>query len=1017
MTRFRAAIGVWVVAAILGCAAPACAADGIDWSSFANRIISTIAKTRELQTPAAALTFAQDRAGFLWAGGESGLLRWDGYQFRFYTATGSPQDGLRNHYIWALHADRSGRLWVGTESGGLARYNESTDRFEPVPLTDQGGEAVCVWSLDDDGAGGLWVGTNRGVAHLNADGQIVRPAATSGINVSRVFAMPNRKVEALLRSRQGTLWIGSADGLAKLGPDGVATPVSLPAAEGPKPQISHLMLDSAGRIWVGTHHHGAYVVDPVSLRAVAVATPAGLVGKLEIMAVEEIEPGLVWLATFGKGIIEVDAARMTARSLVRDPRVPGTLDSDLIYGLFRDHSGITWIGTASALDQFVPPSAGFQTIFGGEASAGGLPTDITAVIARPDGSVWLASQNNGIVILGADGKPTHTIAMSRVSCLAAEADGPVYIGTRSGLFVASPSGDQIRKVEIASSRLDAGISSLAEVDGAVWVGGVAGDGLWELHPAINGSFTVSRHFDTPTLPNATIHELRLTQGGLLAIGTADGAALLDRGTGAVESVVHDPANPHSIMSGQIVSSLTDLHGRLWVGGDSSGIDVMLGRDSSGRPMFRHITVADGLPDADINRMLADKNGRVWVSTDNGLAEINPDSFAVQVYKDADGVAISTYWNNSGDRTLQGDLLFGGIGGLTIVRPENIDAWKYRPRIAVSEIHVGGKLVHDRNSELAVAPDANSLAVDFASLDFSAPNRNIYRYKLDGFDTDYTTADAQHRLAVYTNLPPGSYTLRLEGTNRDGVWGEPATLHIRVRPAWFQTSFFRVCEFAALILLGGSVVQGRTIWLRRRQIYLEGLVQERTAELVSRTKDLVASQQSLRELAYLDTLTSLPNRRFFNETLQDLLKAAVAPGTEFVLILIDLDGFKRVNDTLGHDAGDDLLVLAAGRLRMALRAEDFVARLGGDEFAILLARILEADLVRQVCDRIVAGMMAPLEIRGQSVKIGASVGVALCPAHGKTAENLYKHADQALYQAKRSGKGVWRWYADTPLEAA
>ena len=74
-------------------------------------------------------------------------------------------------------------------------------------------------------------------------------------------------------------------------------------------------------------------------------------------------------------------------------------------------------------------------------------------------------------------------------------------------------------------------------------------------------------------------------------------------------------------------------------------------------------------------------------------------------------------------------------------------------------------------------------------------------------------------------------------------------------------------------------------------------------------------------------------------------------------------------------------------------------------------------MRQVCDRVVAGMMAPLEIRGQSVKIGASVGVALCPAHGQTAENLHKHADQALYQAKRSGKGVWRWYADTPLEAA
>ena len=471
------------------------------------------------------------------------------------------------------------------------------------------------------------------------------------------------------------------------------------------------------------------------------------------------------------------------------------------------------------------------------------------------------------------------------------------------------------------------------------------------------------------------------------------------------------------MSGQIVSSLTDQHGRLWVGSDGAGIDVMLGRNTAGRPIFRHITLADGLPDSDINRMIADGSRRVRVSTDNGLAEIDPDTFAVHAYKDADGVAISTYWNDSGDRTPQGDLLFGGIGGLTVVRPDAMGSWVYRPRVAVSEIHVGGKLVRDRSRELVVAPDANSLAVDFAALDFSAPNGNLYRYRLDGFDTDDTNADAQHRLAVYTNLPPGSFTLRLEGTNRNGVWGEPARLAIRVRPAWFQTTFFRACEVAAVVLLGGGVMQGRTIWLRRRQIYLEGLVEERTAELVSKTKDLVASQQTLKELAYLDALTSLPNRRLFNETLQDLVKAATGSGREFVLILIDLDGFKRVNDALGHDAGDVLLVIAACRLRAALRAEDFVARLGGDEFAIMLAHLTEADQVRQVCDRVVAGMMAPLEVKAKPVKIGASVGVALYPLHGQTAEDLYKHADQALYEAKRSGKGVWRLYTSTPLEAA
>jgi len=112
----------------------------------------------------------------------------------------------------------------------------------------------------------------------------------------------------------------------------------------------------------------------------------------------------------------------------------------------------------------------------------------------------------------------------------------------------------------------------------------------------------------------------------------------------------------------------------------------------------------------------------------------------------------------------------------------------------------------------------------------------------------------------------------------------------------------------------------------------------------------------------------------------------------------------------------VLAIAAARLRAALRADDFVARLGGDEFAILLGHVGDTDSVKQVCDRVIAGMRVPIEIGGRPVKIGASLGAALCPDHGHTAEALYRHADQALYRAKRAGKGVWCWYEGAPLEA-
>lgn len=1005
----------WLIALGLACAAPASAADHIDWPSLADTVIHTVALKRSLPAPVSPFAFAQDGAGFLWAGGQAGLLRWDGYQFRAYTASGGRDDGLMNHYIQVLHTDADGQLWAGTEEGGLARYDDTTDRFQPVGLADSRGEAQRVWSLDDDGQGGLWVGTNRGVAHLDAQHRIVAPLQAPGLSASTassyspVFAVPNRKVEALVRSRRGTLWIGGGDGLAWIGFDGRAVPVALPSPDGAAPEVSHLMEDSAGRIWAGTRYSGAYLIDPVTLMVRAVPPPPSAApqhGGLEIAAMEEIEPGRIWLGTFGHGILDVNAARLSARAITRDPMVPGSLDSNIVYGLYKDRSGITWIGTSETIDQFVPPAGGIHTLFGGPARPGGIPTNVTAVLARPDGSIWLGSETDGegVVVLGPDGKPLRTLKLPRVLCLAAEAGGPVYIGTRRGLFVASPSGDTVRQVDFASGRSHAAVVSLLLDDGVLWVGGGDDDGLWELHPAEDGALAVARHFSAPPLPTASIDSLAPAPDGALAVGTAHGIGLLNRATGSVENIVLDPAGQHDMASGEIVSFLTDRLGRLWIGTDDSGIAVMLGRDAASRPLFRRISTGDGLPDADMNRMLADESGRVWVATDNGLAVIDPQNFAVRALREADGVAISTYLNQSGDRTQQGDLLFGGHGGLTVLRPRNIGAWRYRPPLAISEIHVGGKPVRTRNADIVIPPAGNSLAVEFSALDFSAPDRNQYRYMLEGFDTDFIATDAKHRMASYTNLAPGSYTLRLQGSNRDGVWTEPARYRVRVLPAWFQTIYVRLAGLALLGLLGGWVVQGRTVWLRRRQVYLESLVQERTSELVS-------SQRKLTQLAYFDPLTALPNRRSFNEALQELLLDGEAAQQEFVLILIDLDGFKRVNDTLGHDAGDELLVVAAARLRAALREGDSVARLGGDEFAILLKRGMDHGVVKLVCDRVITGMTAPIDIKGQIVKIGASVGVALSPRDGRTAEDLYKHADQALYDAKRAGKGIWRWYQD------
>ena len=161
-------------------------------------------------------------------------------------------------------------------------------------------------------------------------------------------------------------------------------------------------------------------------------------------------------------------------------------------------------------------------------------------------------------------------------------------------------------------------------------------------------------------------------------------------------------------------------------------------------------------------------------------------------------------------------------------------------------------------------------------------------------------------------------------------------------------------------------------------------------------------------AYSDAPTALPNRRRFGDCCRQMIATGERQDAGFALLLIDLDHFKQVNDTLGHDAGDALLVETARRLRDIARKADVVARLGGDEFAILLADTAVPGAVDIACRRIVEAFDAPVPHEGHEMRASPSIGVALFPADGTTQDEPYKSADLALYEAKRSGRHTWRF---------
>ena len=733
----------------------------------------------------------EDNTGSMWFGTRGGgLSRFDGIDFKNYTV----QEGLVSNYIRCLLKDAAGNLWIGTDNG-LTIY--TGEKF--ITYTEAKGLGdVEINDLVQDKAGRIWIATKKGIYRTEKD-RIVAFA-------SEVYEASRVRISCLAVDAAGNLLAGTDNGLYRFHQEkGSWQTEYFTTLEGlPNNIITSLSVRADGNIWICTY--GGGVAAFYNNLFLTLNKSDGLASNTVFDCVDD-ENLAAWFAT-ASGVTKYDPVH-TGKSFTQITETEG-LAKNVVMCVCKDSFGNLWFGTSGggvsrlSSERFIHYTA-IKGVFG---------TWVYSILQDRDGVMWFGTSEGGVTTY--DGvfykrfSERNGFTASKIKCIAQDVQGNIWLGTISdGVYLYN--GKTFRHFNNRN-----GLSSnfinyiLTDSSGRVLLA-TAGGGISCLLPSKNNTYAVKNIRPREGLADDRINTLVADRAGTIWAGTAGNGISSIRFAEDGSYAIKNYSRKDGLTSNAIRCAVIDRDGDILFGTADAGLIVYNGTK------FISVSKVHGLPSNNIYSCILDNSKNLWIGTDKGIDCIRLTEEkkigAIRHYGKSEGfTGIETIQNAIwlDNRT---NLWFGTVKSATVYNP-GADRELKTPRVHIAGMH----LFFDRIEEtvygkktrawyplpdsLVLPYDQNHISFDVIGIEQSNPEAVRYRWILEGFDKNEWSPVTAKREAVYSNLPPGTYTFKVKAMNERGEWNDiPAEYTFTIQPPFWQTWLFIL---AASILVIGIV---------------------------------------------------------------------------------------------------------------------------------------------------------------------------------------------------------------------